>query len=260
MERAVEKIKVIIVDDEEPARTNLRLLLEKDADLTLVAECGDGKTAIAAVQEHQPDLLLLDIQMPEVSGFEVIKAIPQAAQPHVIFVTAYDQYAIKAFEVNAIDYLLKPFDDKRFYEAIEKAKGLYQQQTHQSLQDKLQHLLQHLEQTQTKQFLRKLSVRNGSKISFLQVEDIVWVEADNQYIKVHLATATHLMRQSLGYLEEHLDPASFYRTHRSAIVNIHRIQSIEPYFKGDYTITLDNGRTVKLSRHRTDGLKALLNW
>lgn len=256
----MEKIKVIIVDDEAPALANLQLLLAREADVDLVAICSDGAMAIEAVQEHQPDLLFLDIQMPEVSGFDVIKSIPPANRPYVIFVTAYDQYALKAFEVNAVDYLLKPFDDKRFQEAISKAKGLLQQHEQRELQEKIGLLLRHLDEEQTQKYLRKLSVRQGSKISFLKVEDVLWVEADNQYVKIHLTTASHLMRQSLSYLDQHLDPTVFYRTHRSAIVNVHRIESIEPYFKGDYHIRLDNGTIVKLSRHRTEGLKALLDW
>lgn len=256
----MEKIKAIIVDDEVPARTNLQLLLDQDADVHLVASCADGAAAIAAIQAHQPDLVFLDIQMPEISGFDVIKAIPTAQRPYIIFVTAYDQYALKAFDVNAVDYLLKPFDDKRFHAALAKAKQLIQQQDQHGLQQQLDSLLQHLAQQQNQQFLRKLSVRQGSKISFLSIEDILWIEADNQYVKVHLTTASHLLRQSLSYLDQHLDPTSFYRTHRSAIVNVNRIVSIEPYFKGDYTIQLENGAIVKLSRHRTEGLKKILNW
>lgn len=256
----MDKIKAIIVDDEAPALANLQLLLAKEEAIDLVATCSDGVMAIDAIQEHQPDLLFLDIQMPEVSGFDVIKAIPPASRPYVIFVTAYDQYALKAFEVNAVDYLLKPFDDKRFQEAISKAKGLLQQQEQRDLQEKIGLLLRHLDQEQTQQYLRKLSIRQGSKISFLKVEDVLWIEADNQYVKIHLTTASHLMRQSLSYLDQHLDPTAFYRSHRSAIVNVHRIESIEPYFKGDYHIRLENGTIVKLSRHRTEGLKALLDW
>ena len=256
----MDKIKAVIVDDEAPALANLQLLLAKEEGIDLVAICSDGLMAIEAIREHQPDLLFLDIQMPEVSGFDVITAIPPASRPYVIFVTAYDQYALKAFEVNAVDYLLKPFDDKRFEEAISKAKGLLQQQKQRDLQEKIGLLLRHLDQEQTQKYLRKLSIRQGSKISFLKVEDILWIEADNQYVKIHLKTASHLMRQSLSYLDQHLDPTAFYRTHRSAIVNVHRIESIEPYFKGDYHIRLENGTIVKLSRHRTEGLKVLLDW
>jgi len=256
----MDKIKAIIVDDEAPALANLQLLLAKEEGIDLVAICSDGLMAIEAVQEHRPDLLFLDIQMPEVSGFDVIKTIPPAYRPYVIFVTAYDQYALKAFEVNAVDYLLKPFDDRRFQEAISKAKGLLQQQEQRDLQEKIGLLLRHLDQEQAQKYLRKLSIRQGSKISFLKVEDVLWIEADNQYVKIHLTTASHLMRQSLSYLDQHLDPTAFYRSHRSAIVNVHRIESIEPYFKGDYHIRLENGTIVRLSRHRTEGLKALLDW
>lgn len=256
----MEKIKAIIVDDEAPALANLELLLAKDSQIELLAACSDGASAIKAIKELRPDLIFLDIQMPEVSGFDVLKDLPPDNRPYVIFVTAFDQYAIKAFEVNAVDYLLKPFDDKRFFDAIAKAKSLIQQEDRQLLQVKLGQLLRHLDQDRTQKYLKKLSVRQGSKISFVKVDDIVWIEADNQYVKVHLKTASHLMRQSLSYLDEHLDPDSFYRIHRSAIVNVHRIESLEPHFKGDYNIRLDNGVIVKLSRHRTEGLKALLNW
>ncbi len=256
----MKRIKAIIVDDEAPALANLELLLARDPQLELLAACSDGASAIAAIQTYQPELVFLDIQMPEVSGFDVLKALSPSERPYVIFVTAYDQYALKAFEVNAVDYLLKPFGDQRFFDAVTKAKLLIQQQDQQALQAKLGQLLQHLDQDQSQKYLKKLSVRQGSKISFIKIEDIVWIEADNQYVKVHLKTASHLMRQSLNYLDEHLDPTIFYRTHRSAIVNVNRIESIEPYFKGDYHIRLDNGIIVKLSRHRTDGLRSLLNW
>ncbi len=256
----MEKIKAIIVDDEAPALANLELLLAKDSQIELLTACSDGASAIETIEALQPDLIFLDIQMPEVSGFDVLKALSPNHRPYVIFVTAYDQYAIKAFEVNAVDYLLKPFDDKRFFDAIAKAKNLIHQEDQQMLQVKLGQLLQHLDQDRTQRYLKKLSVRQGSKISFVKVEDIIWVEADNQYVKVHLKTASHLMRQSLSYLDQHLDPGSFYRTHRSAIVNVHRIESLEPHFKGDYNIRLENGVVVKLSRHRTEGLKELLNW
>lgn len=256
----MEKIKAIIVDDEAPALANLEVLLAKDSQIELLAACADGASAIERIQTIRPDLIFLDIQMPEVSGFDVLKALPPHNRPYVIFVTAYDQYALKAFEVNAVDYLLKPFDDKRFFDAIAKAKNLIQQEDQQILQAKLGQLLQHLDQDRIQKYLKKLSVRQGSKISFVKVEDIVWIEADNQYVKVHLKTASHLIRQSLSYLDEHLDPTDFYRTHRSAIVNVHRIESLEPHFKGDYNIRLETGVVVKLSRHRTEGLKELLNW
>lgn len=256
----MKRIKAIIVDDEAPALANLELLLARDRQIELLATCSDGASAIDAIQTYQPDLVFLDIQMPEVSGFDVLKALSPSERPYVIFVTAFDQYALKAFEVNAVDYLLKPFDDKRFLDAVTKAKLLIQQQDQHALQAKLGQLLQQLDQDQTQKYLKKLSVRQGTKISFIKVEEIVWIEADNQYVKVHLKAASHLMRQSLSYLDEHLDPTAFYRIHRSAIVNVNRIESIEPYFKGDYHIRLDNGTVVKLSRHRTEGLKSLLNW
>lgn len=253
--------KVIIIDDEAHARQNIRLLLAGRPDFEVVLECGDGRSAINAIKEHRPDLIFLDIQMPEVNGLEVVGALPSDRRPYIIFTTAYDQYAIKAFEINALDYLLKPLNDERFESSLQRFRSYFQKDKKADLQHQLSALLETMSAAENKKgFLKKISVRNSQRIVFLDVADIFWIEADNQYVKIHLQQRSHLLRQSLSQLEKVLDPQHFYRTHRSAIVNLELVDHMKPYFKGDYWLFLKNGQKVKLSRNRTQGLKSILNW
>ncbi len=256
-----KKLSAIIIDDEEHARENVRLLLKENPQFHLVHECGDGQSAIAAIKKYRPDLIFLDIQMPEVNGFEVIRAIPENERPYIIFTTAYDQYAIQAFEINALDYLLKPLSDERFSAALKRATQHLNKDENANLQHRLSSMLQKMEEEKSKQsYLKKLSVKHKQRILFVDVKDIYWIEADNQYVKIHLPFDSYLLRQSLNQLEKVLDPEVFYRSHRSAIVNIDQIDHIEPYFKGDFFLFLKNDTKVKLSRNRTEGLKKIMNW
>ena len=250
----------LIVDDEAFARSNMQQLLEAYPEIEVIGECEDGVSAIARIEELQPDLVFLDIQMPEVDGFAVIRSIKGKALPYVIFATAYDEYAIQAFEVNALDYLLKPFSEERFAEAIHKAKGRIQQQSLEQMQARLDALLQIIPAPAQKSYLQKIAIRGTGKIYFVPISEVIWIEANDQYVFVHTAGAKHLLRASLNQLEKQLDPQFFYRTHRSSIVSIEAIQEIEPYFKGDYMILLSNGAKVKLARTRVSALKERLGW
>ncbi len=254
------KITTLIIDDEEHARSNVQLLLSNFPELTIVGLCEDGLSAVKAIKAQRPNLIFLDIQMPEIDGFAVLKQLSSDELPYVIFTTAYSEYAISAFEVNAVDYLLKPIDDQRFMVAVQRAIAQIEQNEQWAISNQLIELQQFLEKDREVVYLRKLAIRIHSKIRFVPVEEVIWIEADNQYVKIHTLQGAFMMRQSLSTLENELNPAHFYRSHRSAIININAVTEIEPYFKGDYTITLRTGIKVKLSRTRTDGLRRLLNW
>ncbi|MEM7368007.1 MAG: LytTR family DNA-binding domain-containing protein [Bacteroidota bacterium] len=250
----------LIVDDEALARSNVRQLLTVHPDIRIIDECEDGISAITAIQAHQPDLLFLDIQMPEVNGFDVLKAVTGIAQPYVVFATAYDEYAIQAFEVNALDYLLKPFTEERFAEAVQKARTRLQQDSMGQMQSRLDALLASLPAQAPQQYLHKIAIRGTGKIYFVPVADVIWIEANDQYVFVHTTNDKHLLRNSLNQLAQQLDPHLFYRSHRSSIVSIEAIAEISPYFKGDYMMVLNNGVTVKLARTRVAALRKMLGW
>ena len=250
--------RTLIVDDEEYARDIVRSLLKTAPDVSLVGECSNGTEAIEAIKSKKPDIVFLDIQMPEVNGFEVIAQANSFHQPQYVFTTAYDEFALKAFEVNAIDYLLKPFDDDRFYQALDRAKNKATQPTAQ-LQESLATLLK-AHQNHTANYLKRISVKTGGKIHFISTDDIEWIEADNQYVKIHTANRYHTHRASLTELEGLLDPEIFMRIHRSAIVNIHCITSLEPHFRGDFIVNLQSGTKVKLAHTRKEALRQLMGW
>jgi two-component system, LytTR family, response regulator len=255
----MEKIQVIIVDDEKPARRRVRDLLEKQPAITIVAECSNGTEAVRQIRALQPDLLLLDVQMPGLNGFGVVDAIGAAQMPATIFVTAYDQYALKAFEVSALDYLLKPFSDERFERSL--ARVLSFVRTHR--RDELSHrILSLLEQVQPKHAenttapLDCLMIKNGGRILFLRVEEIDWIEAAGVYVQVHTAGKTWLHRISLGELEAKLDARQFLRIHRSTIVNMHKVRELHPHSHGDFLVVLHDGTELKLSRNYRQKVEA----
>lgn len=253
------KLRAIIVDDEDYAREIVKSLLADDSDIAVVAECTNGAEAIVQIKAFKPDLVFLDIQMPEINGFEVIEATRAFHLPHYIFATAYDSFALKAFEVNAIDYLLKPFDDQRFFEALGRAKERIMTPSDHRLTEQLAALLQAKQEHQSTS-LKRIPVKTGSKIQFVDTGDIEWIEADNQYVKIHSENRHYLHRQSLTELESLLDPTVFIRIHRSAIVNMRCIESIEPYFRGDYMVNLKSGTRVKLAKSRKEDLRKLMGW
>jgi two-component system LytT family response regulator len=257
-----QKIRTLIVDDEPLARRNLRLLLEQDPQIEIIDECRNGREAVAALKNLSPELLFLDIQMPELDGFDVLAAVGPKQIQAIIFVTAFDQYALKAFEVHALDYLLKPFDDARFQKALDKAKSQIEQRQLDHLSRKLLALLDDRERThedgRPKPYLNRLMVKLANRVVLLKVAEIDWIEADGNYAKLHVGRKSHLLREKMHDLEAQLNPKKFVRIHRSIIVNLDRIKEMHPHFNGDYVVVLDDGAQLKLSRSRREHLEARL--
>lgn len=256
----------MIVDDEPLARRAIRLLLENDSEIEIVAEAGSGSEAVKLITEHSPDLLFLDIQMPGMNGFDVLEKIDAARIPAIIFVTAYDQYALRAFEVHALDYLLKPFDDARFEKALRQARAQVEQREINKLSRKLFALLEDREAEQEAaepkperaRYLTRLMIKSASRIFFLKVEEIDWIGAEDYYVKLHFGRKSHLLRESMNELEAKLDPEKFLRIHRSSIVNLDRVKELHSHFNGDYVVILHDGTELKLSRSRREQLQSLL--
>jgi len=259
-------VRVLVVDDEPLARSGLIDLLVRDPEVELVGEASDGARAIRAIRELKPDLVLLDVQMPEVDGFAVIRATGVERMPVVIFVTAYDEYAIKAFEVNAVDYLLKPFDDRRFATALERAKRAVRVASADDLTRRLVGLLgsiggadaAQVEGEPAESWLTRLVVRKTGTRLVVPVEDIDWIEAADYCVKIHVGARTHVIRESLSNLERRLDPTAFFRAHRSAVVNLERVQEVQPTPHGDLVLLLRTGARVRLSRSRRPALETQL--
>jgi two-component system, LytTR family, response regulator len=224
------RLTSIIVDDEPLARSNLSVLLRLDPNIEIVAECSSGIDALAKVRTHKPDLLFLDVQMPECDGFDVLELLGNDAPPAVVFVTAYDQYALRAFEAGALDYLLKPFDNTRFDLALKRARQKVA--LGKNLPGKLE----------------RLAIKNAGQVSFLKISDIDWIEAADYYACLHVAQRTHMLRRSISELEQDLDPAIFCRIHRSTIVNLDRVRGLTLTEDGEYEVLLDNKTKLRLSR------------
>ncbi len=239
------RIRALIVDDEPLARERIRTLLRKEPDIEVAGECGDGGRAVTAIEKERPDLVFLDVQMPEAGGFEVLEAVGAERMPAVIFVTAYDKYALRAFEVHALDYLLKPFDRQRFREALERARAHIRRAQAGELHQRLLALLGDVRPVTRRE---RLVVREGGRIFFLRAEEIDWVEAAGNYVRLHAGKRAHLLRETLAGLEEQLDPARFARVHRSAIVNLDRVRALEPGPHGDAALLLRDGTRLTLSR------------
>jgi len=258
-----DKIKTLIVDDEPLARRNLRLLLERDSQIEIIGECRNGKEAVKAIEAARPDLIFLDIQMPEMDGFDVLDKVgPEHAQA-IVFVTAFDQYALKAFEVHALDYLLKPYDDLRFTQALQRAKSQIETREIGKVSKRLLSLLEERESqkelsTQQRPYLTRLMIKLASRVVLLKVDEIDWIEADGNYAKLHVGKKAHLLREKMHDLETQLDPRRFVRIHRSIIVNLERIKELHPHFNGDYIVVLEDGRQLKLSRSRRENLETRL--
>ncbi|MEO8448217.1 MAG: LytTR family DNA-binding domain-containing protein [Gemmatimonadota bacterium] len=251
--------RVVVVDDEPLARRGIVSLLRDDPEIEVVAECGDGRSAVTAIRERSPDLVLLDVQMPELDGFGVIDQVGPAEMPAVVFVTAYDQFALKAFEVSAVDYLLKPFDDARFHAAIARAKAAITREDTTAMGVKLLRLLQAAEPADRQaQYLSRIVVKTGAATHFVKVDDIDWIEAADYCSKLHLPGRSYVVRESMSHFEERLDPTRFFRAHRSTIVNLDRIKELQPYFKGDHVLVLADGTKLQLSKSRRGRLEAIL--
>ena len=248
-------IRVLIVDDEPLARRGIRLQLEPHPEFEIVGECGNGLEAVAAIQEQAPHLVFLDVQMPEMDGFQVIEAVGVEHMPAVIFVTAYDAYAIRAFDVHALDYLLKPFDRERFLQALDHARS---QMTlaPRNLGAQLRALLHaHLG---GRKHLERLVVRSGGRIYFLEVAAVDWIEAADNYAELHVGKQSHLVRHTLASLEARLDPEQFVRIRHSTIVNVRKVKELRPSSSGEYDVVLQSGAVLESSRRYRKKLAAIL--
>jgi two-component system LytT family response regulator len=240
------KLTTVIVDDEPLARERLLSLLSTEPDVEVVAECRDGEEAVAAIADCRPDLVLLDVEMPRMDGFEVIGAIGPDKMPMVIFVTAYDQHAIRAFQVRALDYLLKPFDRERFATALERARAQLEAQTTGDLGRRLIALMNDLKKEPPR--AERLVVKSGGRLFFLRADEIDWIEAAGNYVRLHVGSRAHLLRETMNTIEGRLDPERFVRIHRSRIVNVEQIQEMQPWLNGEYSILLKSGVRLNLSR------------
>jgi two-component system LytT family response regulator len=265
----------VIADDEPLARERLRVLLAEHGGFDVAAECATGVEAVAAVEREAPDLLFLDVQMPELDGFGALEILGDKSgkrMPNVIFVTAFDDYALRAFDVNAVDYLLKPFDRARFQTAITRAlarlNGAEIKQSDMDPHVELRRLIVQLraEREAMRESSGDLSrgasarfvVRSGGKLHFVRADDVDWIDADGNYVKLHVGGKAHLVRDRMKAIEDRLDPAKFMRVHRSVIVNIDRIATLEPYFHGEYVVTMRDGAKVTSSRTHSARLRTLL--
>jgi two-component system LytT family response regulator len=249
-------IHVLLVDDEPLAREMIREMLKDDPEAEVVGECVNGREAIEAIQEHNPDLIFLDVQMPEIGGFEVLEALKSVHVPHVIFVTAYDQYAVRAFEVHALDYLLKPFDRERFESAWRRAKLHILAARNGEMDQRILAILEELKAGS--KYLERLVIKSGGRVFFLDTDDIDWIEAEGNYVSVHTGKKSHLLRETISSLEAQLDPKKFLRIHRSSIVKIDRIKELQPWFHGEYRVILLDGTQLTLSRNYRENLQEAL--
>lgn len=249
-------IRAAIVDDEPLARRRIRSLLTEMPDVEVIAECANGRDAIESLEASPPDLLFLDIQMPEIDGFDVLQAIGAGRVPAVIFVTAYDQFALRAFEAHALDYLLKPFDDERFGGAVQRARERIRQHQGGDLDRRLQALLENVRGDHG--YLRRLVVPSGHRSIFVRAEQIDWIEAERNYVRLHVGGRAYLLRENLTHIASALDPAMFCRIQRSTIVNIDRIQSVESLFHGEYQVVLHDGTKLTSGRAYRGGLHAIM--
>jgi two-component system LytT family response regulator len=252
----MEKIRALIVDDEPLARERIRTLLATERDIEVVGECGDGLSAIAAVESHLPDLVFLDVQMPELDGFGVLDALSDERMPVVIFVTAHDQYALRAFDVHALDYLLKPFDRERFGKAIERVREHLRHAKTGELDQRLLALLNDIKEE--RKTLDRLVIKSAGRVFFLKTDEISWIEAAGNYVRLHVGRESHLLRETMNALEARLDGRQFLRIHRSTIVNIERIKELHPMFRGEYEVVLHDGARLTLGRAYRERLQEVL--
>jgi two-component system, LytTR family, response regulator len=245
-------IRALIADDEALARKFIRRMLRDDHDVEIVGECSNGKEAVAMIRKQNPDLVFLDVQMPEMDGFAVLESIGVERLPEIIFTTAYEQYAIRAFELHALDYLLKPFDQARFKDAIKHAKERFRSERQNEGRTQMSALLESIKNKS--QYLDRLMIKASGRITFLSTDEINWIEADDKYVHLHTGKISPMVRQTLSAMETQLDPKKFRRIHRSIIVNVERIKELQPLFNGEYSVTLEDGTKLTLSRTYKDRL------
>jgi two-component system LytT family response regulator len=252
----VTKIRTLVVDDEPIARERILSLLQQENDVEVIGQCADGVQAVSAIQQQSPDLVFLDVQMPGCDGFGVIQNIGADRMPTVVFVTAYDEYALRAFEVHALDYLLKPFGKDRFQETLKHARESLERRRAGDLGRRLLALVHDLKPEQ--QRLDRLVVKSGGRVFFLRTDEIDWIEAAGNYVRLHLGEESHLFRETMNGMESRLDGRRFVRIHRSRIVNTERIKELQPWFNGEYVVILRNGTRLTLSRGYREKLQEQL--
>ena len=277
-------MRVLIVDDEPIARRRLSRLLRLEDDVEVVDEVGSGRDAVAAIREAKPDLVFLDVQMPDIDGFGVVAELGNEQLPAIIFVTAYNEYAVKAFDVNAIDYILKPFDPDRFRSAFARARTHLEQKSSAEAGRRIKALLEEVlgeeraqalaagagngnghgkaapvAAPQRTRHLDRLMVKHDGRVYFVKVSDVDWFEAAGNYVRVHVGRVSHLIRETMHGIESQLDPNQFARIHRAVIVNLDRIRELQPWFAGDYIVILRDGRQLKLSRTYREALQARMH-
>ena len=248
-------MRALIVDDEPLARRGIVQRLQPFEDIQIVGECGDGASAIGKILELSPDLVFLDVQMPEIDGFGVLQALPRESLPNVIFVTAHEQHALRAFEVHALDYLLKPLDDARFAAAVQRVQGLMRSGSKALAVENLLHLLEQ----RPDRYISRLAVRKGSLTKIVLVQDIEWVAAADDYVELHSAGASYLLREPISTLEQRLDPARFIRIHRSRLVQTACIRELRNIENREYVVKLSDGSEHRSSRTYADRLESWLS-
>lgn len=241
------KIRTLIIDDEPLARERVKRFLREQPDIEIIGESGDGADAIKKIKAEKPDLVFLDIQMPEKTGFEVIRGLGNTSLPTIVFVTAFDQYALQAFEVHALDYLLKPFNKERFNLAVSRAREQIESRRRGHLDQRLVSLIESI--GSERRYLDRLIVKSVGRVYFLKSDEIDFIEAAGNYLKLHIGRESHLIRETMNGIEAKLDPLKFVRIHRSTVVNIDRIKELHPMFSGDYSVILRNGTELALSRN-----------
>lgn len=274
-------MRVLIVDDEPIARRRISRLLKLEDDVEVINEAGNGTDAVTAIREQRPDLVFLDVQMPDMDGFGVVSSLDPDAMPAVVFVTAYNEYAVRAFDVNAVDYLLKPFDPERFRAAFNRARTNLEQKSSAEAGRRIKALLEEVlgeERAQAiasgaagngtpaapvsvprARYLDRLMVKHDGRVFFVKVADVDWFEASGNYVRVHVGRQSHLIRETMHGIEAQLDPNLFARIHRAVIVNLDRIRELQPWFAGDYIVILRDGRQLKLSRTYREALQARMH-
>lgn len=275
----MDTLKVLVVDDEAPARKRLSDLVEKHEGVHLLKACANGRDAIEEILRNDPDFVLLDVQMPEITGIDLVRMVGPDRMPPVVFVTAYDEYALKAFELAAVDYLLKPFSDERFEQAIQRVSEHVRHRSLDELSDRMMSLLRSAagseSETSDKEqstgstseagrelassaWLRRIAVPRRNEIELVPVTDVTYIEADGSYVNIHTDARTHLVRERMKTLEERLNPDLFCRIHRSTIVNLERVEALEPTDPGDVVARLDTGKRLRVSRSRRADLEERL--
>jgi len=250
-------LTTLIVDDEPLARDGLSVLLSRDPEVSVVREARDGREAVAAIRESNPDLVFLDVQMPEMDGFEVVREVGAEHMPQVVFVTAHDQYAIQAFEINALDYVLKPVIEERFVKALARAKSRIRSYVAADSNRQIIGLLETI--ASPRSYVKRLAVRSAGKTVFVDVEDVDWIEGAENYVELHVGRVSHLLHVTMNTLEKSLDPKSFLRIHRSIIVNLVRIKDLKSDAHGEYVISLRDGVRLQSGRTYSSRLRALVN-